>query len=75
MVAWQMTLHTPEYPDGRDIIVICNDITHQIGSFGPNEDMLFLRASQRARNLGVITLHLMIEQKLNLLIFMVLIWV
>ncbi|KAB7507632.1 Acetyl-CoA carboxylase [Armadillidium nasatum] len=53
MVAWQMTLHTPEYPDGRDVIVICNDITHQIGSFGPTEDILFLKASQRARALGI----------------------
>lgn len=50
MVAWRMTLHTPEYPDGRDIIVICNDITYQIGSFGPHEDILFLKASQFARH-------------------------
>lgn len=48
-----MTLHTPEYPDGRDAIVICNDITYQIGSFGPLEDILFLKASQLARELRV----------------------
>ena len=36
-----MTLKTPEYPDGRDIIVIANDITHLIGSFGIKEDTLF----------------------------------
>lgn len=53
MVAWRMTLHTPEYPDGRDAIVICNDITYQIGSFGPLEDILFLKASQLARELRV----------------------
>lgn len=53
MVAWRITMHTPEYPDGRDVIVICNDITHQIGSFGPREDILFLKASQRARQLKV----------------------
>lgn len=53
MVAWRMTLHTPEYPDGRDIIVICNDITYQIGSFGPHEDILFLKASQLARQLRI----------------------
>ena len=41
MVAWRMTLFTPQYPDGREIIVISNDITHQIGSFGPQEDLLF----------------------------------
>ena len=41
MVAWRMTLTTPQYPDGRDIYVIANDITHEIGSFGPKEDLLF----------------------------------
>lgn len=49
MVAWRMTLRTPEYPAGREIIVISNDITHKIGSFGPQEDVLFLRASEMAR--------------------------
>lgn len=41
MVAWKMTLKTPEFQNGRDIIVIANDITHKIGSFGPQEDLLF----------------------------------
>ena len=41
MVAWYMTLKTPEYPSGRDIIIIANDITFKIGSFGPQEDLLF----------------------------------
>ena len=36
-----MTLKTPEFPAGRDIIAIANDITHMIGSFGPREDLLF----------------------------------
>ena len=54
MVAWRLTLFTPEYPtQGRDIIVICNDITYMIGSFGPEEDKLFLAASQLARKLGL----------------------
>uniref|UniRef100_A0A8B9CRS0 Acetyl-CoA carboxylase alpha n=1 Tax=Anser brachyrhynchus TaxID=132585 RepID=A0A8B9CRS0_9AVES len=53
MVAWKMTLKTPEYPEGRDIIVIGNDITYRIGSFGPQEDMLFLRASELARSHGI----------------------
>ncbi|NWY04063.1 ACACB carboxylase, partial [Nothoprocta ornata] len=53
MVAFKMKLKTPEYPAGRDIVLICNDITHQIGSFGPEEDSLFLRASQLARAEGV----------------------
>ena len=46
MVAWKMTLMTPECPSGREIIVIANDLTHAIGSFGPEEDVLFLKASQ-----------------------------
>ena len=41
MVAWKMTLKTPEFPGGRDIIVIANDITFKIGSFGPKEDILY----------------------------------
>uniref|UniRef100_A0A673CY40 acetyl-CoA carboxylase n=1 Tax=Sphaeramia orbicularis TaxID=375764 RepID=A0A673CY40_9TELE len=53
MVAFRMKMKTPEYPEGRDIIVICNDITHMIGSFGPQEDELFLRASELARTEGI----------------------
>ncbi|OWK61182.1 Acetyl-CoA carboxylase 2 [Lonchura striata] len=46
-------LKTPEYPKGRDIVLICNDITHKIGSFGPEEDLVFLRASELARAEGI----------------------
>ncbi|XP_059843867.1 acetyl-CoA carboxylase 2 isoform X2 [Hypanus sabinus] len=53
IVAWKMSLKTPEYPEGREIVVICNDITFKIGSFGPEEDLLFLRASQFARAKGI----------------------
>uniref|UniRef100_A0A4W6G9L0 acetyl-CoA carboxylase n=1 Tax=Lates calcarifer TaxID=8187 RepID=A0A4W6G9L0_LATCA len=53
MVAFRMKMKTPEYPEGRDIIVICNDITHMIGSFGPQEDELYLRASELARAEGI----------------------
>ena len=52
MVAWKMTLLTPEYPHGREIIVIANDLTHTIGSFGPEEDVLFLKASQVRPEMG-----------------------
>lgn len=41
MVAWKFTFFTPEYPDGRDIIVIANDITFKIGTFGTEEDDLY----------------------------------
>lgn len=48
-----MALKTPEYPDGREIVVIANDITFKIGSFGPDEDLLFLKASEFARENGL----------------------
>jgi len=51
MVAWKVTMRTPEFPKGRDIILIANDITVQIGSFGPEEDKLFNEASKLARKL------------------------
>lgn len=58
MVAWRITIFTPEYPDGRDIIVIGNDITHLLGVFGPKEDMLFQKASERARSLKIPRIYL-----------------
>ena len=61
MVAWRMTLTTPQYPDGRDIYVIANDITHEIGSFGPKEDLLFKVSASHVTVLSLdhVTLHLM----------------
>ena len=53
MIAWRFTLFTPEFPEGRDIIVIGNDITHQVGIFGRKEDLVFQLASKRARELGI----------------------
>ena len=41
MVAWKMRLRTPEFSDGRDVIVIANDITTFSGTFGPKEDALY----------------------------------
>jgi hypothetical protein len=43
MVAYKLTFRTPEYPDGREVMLVGNDITHRIGSFGPREDLLFLK--------------------------------
>ena len=48
MVAWLMTLHTPEYPMGRQLVVISNDITHSFGAFGPEEDAMFRAATEFA---------------------------
>lgn len=53
MVAWRITLSTPEYPEGREIVVIANDLTFMIGSFGKREDILFKKASELARTLKV----------------------
>lgn len=53
MVAWRIKLSTPEFPNGRDMILIANDLTFFIGSFGPNEDMVFQKASELARELKV----------------------
>ncbi|XP_043827164.1 acetyl-CoA carboxylase 2 isoform X2 [Dromiciops gliroides] len=58
MVAFKMLLKTREYPNGRYIIVIGNDITFRIGSFGQEEDLLFLRVSQLARAEGIPKIYL-----------------
>ena len=44
MLAWRVTMNTPEYPEGRDIIVIANDITINVGTFGVQEDIVFEKA-------------------------------
>ena len=53
-----MRFKTLEYPEGRDIIFIGNDITFHIGSFGPGEDLLYLRASELARAEGIPKVYL-----------------
>uniref|UniRef100_A0A8C4MJV4 Acetyl-CoA carboxylase 1 n=1 Tax=Equus asinus asinus TaxID=83772 RepID=A0A8C4MJV4_EQUAS len=58
MVAFKMRFKTREYPEGRDMIVISNDITFRIGSFGLGEDLLYLRASEMARAEGIPKIYL-----------------
>ncbi|KAG8788142.1 acetyl-coenzyme-A carboxylase [Serendipita sp. 397] len=58
MVAWMFNVKTPEYPDGRRLVVVANDITFRIGSFGPKEDDYFYLASQYARKHGVPRIYL-----------------
>jgi hypothetical protein len=48
MVAWHMTLKTPECQQGRQVIAVANDITHQSGAFGPKEDAVFRAAGELA---------------------------
>ncbi|ELR23464.1 acetylCoA carboxylase [Acanthamoeba castellanii str. Neff] len=45
-------------PAGRDVIVVANDITHQIGSFGPEEDVFFEAVSKLARARGLPRVYL-----------------
>jgi acetyl-CoA carboxylase / biotin carboxylase 1 len=58
MVAWLLTLRTPEYPEGRQLVLIANDITYQAGSFGTREDVVFLLATRYARSKGIPRLYL-----------------
>lgn len=53
MLAWTCTMKTPQYPAGREVVVIANDVTFQSGSFGVQEDEFFYRASEYARKRGV----------------------
>lgn len=58
MVAWTFTLMTPEFPQGRKVVVVANDITYKIGSFGPLEDQFFFLVTQYARELGLPRIYL-----------------
>ena len=58
MVGGLVTAKTPEYPRGRRFIIIANDITFKIGSFGPTEDRFFDKCSKLARQLGIPRLYL-----------------
>jgi len=58
MVAWLITLRTPECPNGRQVVLISNDITFVQGSFGTREDWVFKTASEFARKNGIPRLYL-----------------
>lgn len=58
MVGWLVTAWTPEYPRGRRFIIVANDITFQIGSFGPQEDKFFHKCTELARKLGIPRIYL-----------------
>ena len=49
MVAWLVEMKTPEYPEGREVVVVANDVTVQSGSFGVEEDEVYFKASKFAR--------------------------
>jgi acetyl-CoA carboxylase / biotin carboxylase 1 len=58
MVGWIIKARTPEYPSGRRFIVVANDITYKIGSFGPKEDAFFNKCTEMARKLGIPRIYL-----------------
>jgi acetyl-CoA carboxylase/biotin carboxylase 1 len=58
MLAWSVTMKTPAYPQGREVIVIANDVTIQSGSFGVDEDEFFFKASEYARTRGLPRVHI-----------------
>ena len=58
MVGWIINAKTPEYPKGRRFIIVANDITFKIGSFGPKEDQFFFKCTELARKLGIPRIYL-----------------
>ena len=58
MVGWLITAKTPEYPKGRRFIIVANDITFKIGSFGPKEDLFFFKCTELAQKLGIPRIYL-----------------
>lgn len=48
MVAWHCRLCSPEYPRGREFVLVANDITFKSGSFSPTEDVIYEKAVERA---------------------------
>lgn len=58
MVGWLIKARTPEYPGGRRFVIVANDITYKIGSFGPKEDNFFHKCTELARKLGIPRIYL-----------------
>lgn len=58
MVAFKITVKTPEYPRGRQFVIVANDITFKIGSFGPQEDEFFNKVTEFARKRGIPRIYL-----------------
>ncbi|KAF9682552.1 hypothetical protein SADUNF_Sadunf05G0120800 [Salix dunnii] len=58
MVAWFMEMLTPEFPLGRTILVVANDVTFKAGSFGQREDAFFLAVTDLACNKKIPLIYL-----------------
>jgi biotin carboxylase/acetyl-CoA carboxylase carboxyltransferase component/biotin carboxyl carrier protein len=60
MVAWIVKLYTPAFPPrtgGREVVIVANDITYLVGSFGTKEDLLFQKVTAYARRRGIPRLY------------------
>ena len=53
MVAWIVRYSSPQYPNGREFVLIGNDLDFETGTFGLAEDKLFFYASEYARSKGI----------------------
>lgn len=58
MIAWMCTAKTVAYPKGRKFVIVANDITFKIGSFGPQEDKFFNKVTELARQQGLPRIYL-----------------
>lgn len=58
MVGWRMRVATPEYPQGRPLLVVANDVTLGAGAFGLKEDMFFHSMALLACRSGVPLVYL-----------------
>jgi acetyl-CoA carboxylase/biotin carboxylase 1 len=47
-----------QHPQGRQVVLIANDITHKAGSFGTREDVVFKLASEYAREKRIPRLYI-----------------
>lgn len=53
VVVWRCTFVSASYLDGRDFILIANDITHMSGSFSPAEDDVYVAGAKLAQAEGI----------------------
>ena len=53
MVVWKVTMKTPEFPGGRQVIIASNDIANNLGTFSLLEDELYHEASEWAQAEGL----------------------
>ncbi|KAH8077534.1 acetyl-CoA carboxylase [Aureococcus anophagefferens] len=58
MVGWTCAFKTPEYPEGREVVIVANDVTYQSGSFGVSEDDFFYKVTRYAASRGVPRLYI-----------------